>query len=49
MLYDGAAFTPLISRKWKKMLNRNNDFKLPGSKNKWNFKKGYQILFYYRI
>ena len=48
MLYDGAAFNPLISRKWKNMLNRNSNFKLPGSKNQWNFKKGYQILFYYR-
>ena len=49
MLYDGAAFTPLISKKWKNMLNRSTNFKLPGSKNQWNFKKGYQILFYYRI
>ena len=49
MVYDGAAFSPLINKKWKAMLNRNIDFKLPGSKTKWNFKKGYQILFYYRI
>ena len=49
MIYDGAAFSPLISKKWKTMLNRNNNFKLPGSNTSWNFKKGYQILFYYRV
>ena len=49
MFYDGAAFSPLITKKWKTMLNRNKNLKLPGSKSKWNFKKGYQILFYYRV
>lgn len=48
MLYDGAAFTKLISKKWKSLINKNKDWKLPGSKTQWNFKKGYQILFYYK-
>lgn len=48
MLYDGAAFTKLISKKWKSLINKNKDWKLPGSKTEWNFKKGYQILFYYK-
>ena len=49
MIYDGAAFTKIASRKWKNLLNKNKDWKLPGSSTKWNFTKGYQILFYYRI
>lgn len=48
MLYDGAAFTKLISKKWKSLINTNKDWRLPGSKTQWNFKKGYQILFYYK-
>lgn len=48
MIYDGAAFTKVTSKRWKNMLNKNRDWKLPGSSNKWNFTKGYQILFYFK-
>lgn len=48
MLYDGAAFTKLVSKKWKSLINKNKDWNLSGSKTTWNFKKGYQILFYYK-
>jgi hypothetical protein len=49
MLYDGAAFTKLVPKKWKALLNKNKNWSLPGSKTKWNFTTGYQILFYYRV
>ena len=49
MLYDGAAFTKLVPRKWKSLLNKNKNWSLPGSKTKWNFTRGYQILFYYKV
>jgi len=48
MIYDGAAFTKVVPKKWKSLVNKNINWGFSGSKTKWNFKEGYQILFYYK-
>ena len=57
MAFDGAAFTRLRAVKWKGWLNKDRNWSFEGSTRhvgspelfKWNFRKGYQMLFYYRV
>tara|TARA_B100001769_G_C22112412_1_gene602248 strand:+ start:8059 stop:9417 length:1359 start_codon:yes stop_codon:yes gene_type:complete len=54
--FDGASMSRLNKFEWKKYINTNRNWTFEGSnfnedkKNPilWNFRKGYQILFYYR-
>ena len=51
MAFDGAGLNRLYSFKWKDKLikNKNSEWTFEGSPSiKFNFEKGYQILFYYR-
>jgi hypothetical protein len=55
MGYDGLSFHRLVEMKWKHMINQDTKWSFEGSKNdngdqiEWNFKKGYQLLLYYRV
>ena len=48
MVFDGSAFSRLSGKKWKSLINKNQDRSPPGSKETWNFMKGYSMLLYYR-
>jgi hypothetical protein len=48
MLFDGSAFSKLVSRNWKGWLNKDYDWNIGGTNMHWNFKHGYSMLFYYR-
>ena len=54
--FDGVSFRRLSPFSWKKYLNKNEEWSFEGSnwdddsgQIKWNFKNGYQILFYYKM
>jgi len=52
--FDGASYKRLTSFKWKDLINKNKDWSFKTDfydpkEYKWNFKNGYQILFYYRV
>ena len=54
--FDGASNSRLNKFNWKRLINTDKKWSFKGSKwegeNKniyWNFKNGYQLLFYYRI
>ena len=54
--FDGASFRKLSEFNWKSLLNSDKDWTFEGSTWSgttndilWNFKNGYQILFYYRV
>ena len=47
-IFDGAAFSPLTKRRWTEKLGENANWSVKGSKNIWNFSKGYSLLFYYK-
>lgn len=47
-VFDGAAFSPLTKRRWTPKLGENANWSVKGSKNIWNFSKGYSLLFYYK-
>jgi hypothetical protein len=52
--FDGASFSRLSKFKWKNLINTDKKWTFTGSlfDNKkpieWNFREGYQLLFYYR-
>ena len=53
--FDGASFRKLSEFNWKRLINSNENWTFEGStwdgttnNILWNFKNGYQILFYYR-
>lgn len=54
MAYDGMSFHRLVNLEWKQQINSNFVWEFDGSNNangsplKWNFRHGYQMLFYYR-
>lgn len=48
MVFDGSAFSRLSHKKWKSLINKNQDWSPPGSRETWNFMKGYSMLLYYR-
>ena len=47
--YDGASFSRISKFNWKNLINKNLNWGFEGHNLKWNFKKGYKLLFYYRI
>jgi len=53
--FDGLSFSRLGTYKWRELINRSKNWTFEGSiyNDKspilWNFKNGYQLLFYYRI
>ena len=54
--FDGVSFRRLSPFSWKDYLNKNEEWTFEGSNwsdgsgnIKWNFKNGYQILFYYKV
>ena len=47
--FDGASFARIAPFKWKRLLNKDENWSFEGSGSmKWNFTRGYMILFYYR-
>lgn len=47
---DGEDFSPVRKLKWKNLINKNKSFKITKTiGEKYNFKKSYQALIYYRI
>ena len=48
MLFDGSAFAGLVSRNWNVWLNKDYEWSVGDTGQKWNFKRGYSMLFYYR-
>lgn len=54
MVYDGMSYHRLVNLEWKQQINSNFIWEFDGSNNangnpfKWNFRHGYQMLFYYR-
>ena len=55
MGYDGMSFHRLVPFAWKNNINKNVTWKFEGSEHadktpmQWNFRKSYQMLFYYRV
>ena len=55
--FDGSSFRKLSKFKWKKHLGENIEWtfegsnwnNVPGDPILWNFRSGYQLLFYYRV
>jgi hypothetical protein len=53
--YDGMSFHRLVPFAWKNNINKNMTWKFEGSEHadktpmQWNFRKSYQMLFYYRV
>jgi hypothetical protein len=54
MAYDGMSFHRLVNLEWKQQINSDFIWEFDGSNDangkslKWNFRHGYQMLFYYR-
>ena len=54
-VYDGMTFSRLTKYNWKDKLNEDHSFSFKdidetvGSKLDFNFKKGYSLLFYYKV
>ena len=48
-MFDGENQTNIYRKDWKKLINRNQTFKItPGISERYNFTKGYQCLVYFR-
>ena len=54
--FDGVSYRKLSNFSWKQNLGRNNNFTFDGSnwdgtndEILWNFRDGYQLLYYYRV
>ena len=51
--FDGSSYSKLSQFKWKKLINKNKDWTFKENHNyypeKYNFTKGYKLLFYYRV
>ena len=51
--FDGSSYSRLSQFKWKNMINKDKDWIFKENPNyypeKYNFTKGYKIMFYYRI
>ena len=47
--FDGGSYNGIERFDWKKLINKDKDWTFEGSGTKWNFCKGYMLLFYYRI
>ena len=52
--FDGISLRRMVPFNWKSKINKDEDWTFDGSLDGdvqllWNFRKGYQILFYYRV
>jgi len=47
--FDGMSFSPINKCDWKTLLNKDEDFNHDLLTITFNFTKGFQTLFYYRI
>jgi hypothetical protein len=53
--YDGMSYHRLTDMNWKRQINKDETWEFEGSNDldgtplKWNFRKGYQMLLYYRV
>lgn len=47
--FDGASYSRLSEYNWKDNINKSIKWGFEGHTLKWNFMKGYQMLFYYKI
>jgi len=52
--FDGMSLRRMVPFNWKSKINKDEDWTFDGSLDGdvqllWNFRKGYQILFYYRV
>jgi hypothetical protein len=48
VLFDGSAFSKLVSINWRSWLNKDYAWSVGDTNMQWNFKRGYSMLFYYR-
>lgn len=48
VMFDGSAFSKLVSRNWKSWLNKDYEWSVGETNMRWNFRQGYSMLFYYR-
>tara|TARA_X000000368_G_C23057836_1_gene724867 strand:+ start:2815 stop:4569 length:1755 start_codon:yes stop_codon:yes gene_type:complete len=46
--FDGESYHRMSSFEWKHLINKDQDWTFEGSNTKWNFRNGYQQLYYYR-
>jgi len=46
--FDGESYHRMSAFKWKELINKDQYWTFDGSKTKWNFRNGYQQLYYYR-
>jgi len=46
--FDGASYNKISPMEWEKIINTNAIWSFKGHNLTWNFRLGYQILFYYR-
>ena len=54
LVFDGASKKKLNNFNWKSKINKNEKWSFKsnlysGLEYNWNFKNGYQIMFYYRV
>lgn len=50
MSFDGASYSRMTPFKWKNLINTNKEWDFYANYDlKWNFRNGYQMLFYYRV
>ncbi len=49
MGFDGESFHRVSPFKWKNLINKDKDWRFEGSNVDWNFRNGYQKLYYYRV
>ena len=47
--FDGESFHRMSSFKWKNLINKDKDWSFEGSTVNWNFRNGFQQLYYYRV
>ena len=48
-MFDGENQTNIYRKDWKKLINRDQDFKITsGISERYNFTKSYQCLIYFR-
>ena len=46
--FDGESLKKLNKFNWRKLLTTRKNWTFKGSQTRWNFRNGYQQLFYYR-
>ena len=47
--FDGESFHRMSLFDWKNLINKDKDWTFKGSSLTWNFRNGYQQLYYYRV